>query len=391
MRGIKAVTGLMAVLVLAGPAPRGQAAPTPREILGGELIVKDALDRMDVPAGRIQHVRDDELARAFPSYLFYTVVYPPASVAGLPAPLKATNLFAVAPDGRAKLLAGSPEWVELFKAGFVPARGADRVRLAARALLVLVQAEYPGYQFTVSDDDIRVTKDPRGRERVVGRLVPQGGGRGAIDVVLLFDPDAEVAQVTFTDRLKVADPAVVTVRAPEVTVAERLVRTRLTEVKRSADTVQYVEDPVLKRSFAGYRFFLVPPADPDRRDPGVGETFGLMVVGPDDKVVDLFGGRGDFYRWLAAVLGPVTDEGRMRSAMELVERLLEVNHPKVHFGTPEEPKITTEEDGVRLITARVPETGPNGKKGYLTIRLRFGKAGRLVAWSFGFRPGRAGD
>jgi hypothetical protein len=382
VRGINVVSGLMAAVVLAGTATLGRAAPTPREILGGELIVKDTLDRMEVPVGRIQNVHDDELARAFPNYLFYTVIYPRASAAGLPEPLKAVNLFAVAPDGRAKLVSGSREWAELFKAGFVPGRGVDRARLAARAVLLLVQAEYPEYRFTVSDDDIRVTRDPRGRERVVGKLVPRDGG-GAIDVVLTLGPDADVGQVVLTERLRQADPAVVTVRAPEVAVAERVVRARLVEVKRTGEEVRYVEDAYLKRLYPGYRFFLVPPGDPDRRDAGAVETLGLMVVGPDGKAVDLFA-RGDFYRWLAAVLGPVTDDAHARSAMELVEHLLMLNHPKLEYGTPEEPRITIEEDGVRLITARVPYSRPNGNKAYLSIRLRFGKAGRLVAWSFFF-------
>src|SRR5207249_1336195 len=80
---------LLPLLGLALTGAATSAAPLPREILGGELIIKDALETLEAPVGRIQYLADEDLTNAFPGYLFYLVSYSPTSAAGLPAPLKA--------------------------------------------------------------------------------------------------------------------------------------------------------------------------------------------------------------------------------------------------------------------------------------------------------------
>jgi hypothetical protein len=384
MRGLKAATGLMALLVLAGTGVRGSAAPVPREVLGGELIVKDALEKMDAPPGQTRYLADAELARAFPRDLFYVVAYPPAAAAGLPEPLKATNLFAVDPDGRATLLAGDKELAALFKASFVPPREAERSTAAVRAALLLLRARYTGYTFALPEADIRVTNDPRGGRQAVGNLVVKEGGRGAVLVTLTLDPAGDVVRVVEKARLEPADPTVVKVTAGAIAAAEKLVRVHLTGANITVESVKYVEDPVLVEAFPGHLFFRAPAADPARQEAGRGEVLKVFVVGPDGTVQELFAAAGSFGRLFTTMFGPVTDDRRLEAALRVVERLLEATHPADHFGTPEPPRITSEEGGVKVITTRVPETGPAGRSGYLQIRLTFGKVGRLIAWAWGF-------
>src|SRR5437660_1534358 len=100
MKSTKARVWVLALLVLAVTGAAASAAPLPREIRGGELIVKDALDALEAPAGRIRYVPDDELAWAFPDYLFYVVWYTPSEADRLPKPLKAVTVAAVDPDGK---------------------------------------------------------------------------------------------------------------------------------------------------------------------------------------------------------------------------------------------------------------------------------------------------
>jgi hypothetical protein len=369
-----------ALLGLAGTAAPA-ATPTPREVLGGELIVKDTLDKQELPVGRITYVAMEPLAREFPDYLFYVVQYPPAAAAGLPAPLKPRNLFAVAPDGRATLLADPRDWVRLFSLAFRPAAGAERDRVAVRAALLLLQAEHPEYTFTFPEDEVRVTTDPDGVRRVVGRVVARDD-RGTIRVTVKLDPRGGFRDIEEVVDLKTA-PAPVVVADAEVAAALRAVRAQLVESKRPVEGVEYVSDPLVREAVPGYLFFVAPRGDRD--DPKAGTTRTVIVVGRDGKPVELFVEPGSFIRWFNSVYGPATDDARLRGALRLVLRVLVARYPDVRFGTPEEPRLTTEDGDQRVVLGRIPETGPAGRKGILEISLRFGKRGNLVAWYYRFK------
>jgi hypothetical protein len=388
MRTTKTVAWLAAFLTLAATATWVRAAPTPREILGGELIVREALDKLDAPPGRVRYVSGDDLARAFPDYLFYVAQYPAASVADLPKPLKLANVFAVDPDGRATLLAGRTELVELFKTAYYPPRGTVRCKFAVRAALLLLEAEHPGYVFTLPEDEIKLTNDADGGKQAVGRLVLKDGGPGSIEVTLTLNPCCEVLGVTEVVRLKEVDPGVAAVTTTEVTVAEKRVRVFLEREKRSVEGIKIIEDPVVTEVLPGYRFFVAAPADPDKVDPKVGEVRNILVVGPDGDPQELFGGTLGTTRLLASLFGPVTGDPGIQKALRVTTRLLEAARPGFKFGPPAAPQITTEEGGLRQVTTTIPETGPRGRKGILRIRLTFGRRGRLVAFTYGFHPVR---
>ncbi len=184
MRATKAVTWLT-VLAFLGLTPAVWAAPTPREILGGELIVKDALDRLGQAVGRVSYLPDDQLTQVFPDNLFYRVL-PQAAPAGTPVVPKPVRLAAVAPDGRVTLLTEPKDLVGLFKVAFHPAAAAERPRVAVHGVLLLLEAEYPDYTFPARADNIQVTGDPDGGWRVTGR-VPAEGNLGTIQVNLRLD------------------------------------------------------------------------------------------------------------------------------------------------------------------------------------------------------------
>ena len=385
MRATKAVAGLAAFLTLAATAAPGPAAPTPREIRGGELIVREALDNLDAPAGRVRYLPGDDLARAFPDYLFYVVQYP-AAVANLPKPLKPANVFVVDPDGRATLLAGDAELVKLFETAYYPPRGTVRCKFAVRAALLLLEAEHPGYAFTLPEEEIRVTNDADGGKQAVGRLVLKDGGPGSVEVTLTLNPCCEVLRVAEVIHLKALDPGVAAVTTTDVTAAEKRVRVYLEREKRPVVGVKVIEDPVLTETVPGYRFFVAPPADPARIDPKVGEVRSVFVVGPDGDPQELFAGAPGGARLFANLFGPVTDDPGIHKALRVTTRLLEATHPGFEFGTPGNPQITTEEGGIRQVTTTIPETGPRGRRGVLRIRLTFGRRGKLIAWHWGFHP-----
>ena len=163
------------VATVAGPSL--QASPTPREILGSELLVKEYLDNLDVPAGQTQPLQENLLLQAFPNYLFFVVAYPPAAAPSLPDPLKAVNVFAVAPSGKVLLLNGPEEIVALFKAAYDPGLAVHCCHVPVRIALLLLKARYPGYQFSLPEEEIRITTDPVAGKVGVGKLVVTEGVR----------------------------------------------------------------------------------------------------------------------------------------------------------------------------------------------------------------------
>jgi hypothetical protein len=380
---------VLTLLALTLTAAEGRSGPLPREILGGELIVKEALDTLDAPGGRIRYLADEELGRAFPGYLFYAVVYAPTAASHLPAPLKAATVAAVDPDGHVLWLAGQAEYLQLFRAGFYPSRKLERDPLAIRAALVLVRAAHPDYKLRVVEDDIQITTDPRGVRHATGKLVLAEGGAGDIVVNLNLDPCSDptrfVVKVNLT-ALRV-DPKVTTA---EITAAEKLVKSYAETNRLAVAEVKYVEDPVLRRSAPGYLFFLVPAAgDPEREDPAREKTrYSVVVVGPDSKVVNLFGAGAHLGAWLNATVGLVQDEAGIKTAGTLIQRLVVAQHPGYQFGDPGTPDIQNLEGGLRRVVVRTPVTGPRGGRWVFTYSFTIGRRGRIVAWGMGLVPAK---
>jgi len=382
----KFMVWLIALPALAVGAAASTAAPTAREVLGSELLVKEYLEKLDVPPARVRPLADGLLTRAFPDYLFFVAVYPQAAVADLPEPLKAANVFAVAADGRVKLLAKSEDFVELFKVGFHHERGEERCKAAVRVTLLLLKARHPEYQFTWPVEEITLTPDgPRGKVGV-GKVVVKEGGTGAIEATLTLDRNCDPIKVVEVVTLKPGKAEFTTPTATEIAAAEKVVKVYLGDVKLTAESVKYLDDPLLLRTFRGSLFFVAPIADPDADDPGSKGSVNVVIVGPDAKAQPLFGKGGHFGSWFNTTFGPATDERRVKEGLGVAVRLLEVSHPTLTFDPSGDPRITNEEDGQRLITTRRVATGAGGKKWVLTIRLRFGKRGRLISWGWWLKP-----
>jgi hypothetical protein len=372
---------LLALATLTTEAP---AAPLPREILGGELIVKDALEALEAPVGRIQYLVEEDLAHAFPHYLFFVVRYTPTLAASLPKPLKHVTVVAVDPEGRAHFLGGNTELVEVFKAGFYPPRKGERCKLAVRAALLLARAEHPGYKLTIAEDEIKITTEPRGIKQAVGKLVVQDGG-GDITATLTLDACCDPTRIVMAVNLKEVKVVETKVTTAEITAAEKLVKARVEEAHLAVEAVKILEDPVLKRATPGYIFFTVPVADADKDDPKRMHA-DVMVVDPSGKVIDLFGKGGKFIDWFGSTLALGKEDPLTRDSVAVVRRLFMAVHPGFEFGTPEDPEIKAEDDGVRRVFIRIPATGRSGGKWLLQVSFTIGKRGRIVAYGVFFRP-----
>jgi len=379
----KATVWLSALLVLC-IATASPAAPTPREILGSELLVKDYLDKLDVPPGQIQQLQDEVLARAFPDYLFFVVVYSPAAAADLPEPLKLANVFAVAPTGQVSLLNGPDAIVEFFKAAFNPGKTVPRCKEAVRVTLLLLKARYPEYQFTLPEEEIQITADPTTGKLGVGKLVVKEGGTGSVQVTLTLSRQCDPLKLVETITLRRAKAGNVTPTLVQITAAEKLVKAQLEKALVSVDPVKYIDDPVLLTAFPGQLFFLAPLVDPDG-GAAKKDTLNVMVVGPAGKPQPLFGTGGQFGPLFRTLFGPATSDPRLTEGIKLWSRLVEVTHPTIKFDPAGAPEITTDPSGNKTILSKTTGVGAAGKKWVLTVRLMFGKRGRLIAWWWGIK------
>jgi hypothetical protein len=380
----KFLIGSSALLMLAAITAPAAAAPTTREILGSELLVKEYLEKLDMPAGRIRPLADALLTRTFPDYLFFVAVYPQAAAADLPEPLKAVNVFAVAPDGHVKLLARSEDFVELFKVGFSPERGEERCKTAVRVSLLLLKARHPEYVFAWPVEEITLKSDSDRGKVAVGRVVAKEGGSGAIEVTLTLNRNCDPLKLVEVVTLKRGQVEVVAPTTTEIADAEKVVKGYLGDVKVTVESVKYLDDPILLKTFRGSLFFVAQVIDPSASDPE-SKKREVVIVGPEGKAYHLFGKEGQFGTWFNATFGPATEERRLKEGLGVAVRLLEASNSTLKFDPADEPRITNEDDGQRVITSRALATGAAGKKWVLTIRLRFGKRGKLIAWHWGLK------
>jgi hypothetical protein len=374
------VLGLLLVLGFATTSP---AAPLAREILGSELLVKEYLDKLEVPVGQIWLLEEEVLIRAFPDYLFFGVSYPAESATHLPAPLKQVNVFAVAPTGKVILLVDPVAIVEFFQFAFNPGKDIPRCKEAVRATLLLLKARYPDQQFRLLDEEIKIANDPNKGRLGVGKLVVMEGGTGTIEVALTLNQRCDPLKLVETITVTPAQRQVVAVTAAQIAAAEKVVKEQVVALKLSVDPVKYVDDPTLIAAFPGWMFFLAPSADPK-----IGakvESLNMMVVGPNGKPVSLLGSGNQFGVWFNSAFGPAASDPRITEGIKLWSRVLQVTHPTLQFDPPGAPEITTDEGGHQTIFTKTTAVAPGGRRWLLTVRFMYGKHGRLVAWWWGLR------
>jgi hypothetical protein len=146
-----------------------------------EKTVKEQLEKLNAGAGRAQPIRDEGVARSFPNHDFVAVIFPQFPVARLaPAPLKASNIYAVTKDGKLTLINDQEGLEKFFRAARV-GEGEGALKDLVRAWLVMsAELHQDGfYKFKVEDDSLKVA-DGKGS----GKIVVTQGGNGELRVSL---------------------------------------------------------------------------------------------------------------------------------------------------------------------------------------------------------------
>ncbi len=207
---IVTVTILMAFAQLAQaavPAPDEPKVvkPTAEEIKKGQDRIEEALKAMNAEFARVQVLLDEPTLRAFPRYLFFSVMFPQYPVGRIPPEgLASSNVYAIQRgDGKLQPLTNSAKVEAFFKNSLAPVRDDDRAKDAARAWVQLSSnlVNDGFYKFTLMDDSTKVTQGTAGRE-VTAKLVAMAGGNGDLVGTMAFDDAGKLSRASVKSSLR---------------------------------------------------------------------------------------------------------------------------------------------------------------------------------------------
>jgi len=182
------------------------AQPSAEEITQAQKQVEDELARLQGAAGRVQPITEEPVVTTFPTYLFFSVVFPQFPSARLiPGPLRSGNVYAVPRDrdGQLHLFTDTQGLEAFFRSTLGRIQDDNAAKDVARAWLQLapIFLQDGFYQFVLQDDSTKVIAEMPGR-KVNGKVMAMAGGNGEIIVTLAFDAAGKLAHVSQTASLK---------------------------------------------------------------------------------------------------------------------------------------------------------------------------------------------
>jgi hypothetical protein len=178
--------------------------PDKEKAAAAAKAVNEELDKLKAAGFVMQEVKDEPVSRAFPKHTFFGVYFRQFPVARLtPKGMNSANVFAVGPDGKAKLLKEQSELQGFFKANLAPAKEDTPAKDAARAYVRLMEELHQDgfYKFTLQDDSTKVEPGKEGKT-ASARAVVMAGGNGELSATLTFAAAGELKTVVDNIRLK---------------------------------------------------------------------------------------------------------------------------------------------------------------------------------------------
>jgi hypothetical protein len=194
--------GVALLWVFPGAGAPGQGPSTKKPAADAAAkAVKEDLDRFMAARFVMQEVKDEAVGRAFPNHVFLGVYFRQYPVAQLtPKGMNASNVYAVGPDGKARLLKEAAQLQDFFRTTLGLAAEADPAKDAARAYVRLLEDLHQDgfYKFALQDDSTKVEAGPEGK-KATARAVVMAGGNGELGATLAFDRTGRLQ--TIMDRV----------------------------------------------------------------------------------------------------------------------------------------------------------------------------------------------
>ncbi len=176
----------------------------PPDVDKARMAVRAALDAMGGKGqGDLVHVHDPRIRKNLPGHIFVIVRFRQFPVARqIPEGLGASNVFAVANDGKHELLKDAKALEKFFRAQYPAVKSEGDAKAALAAWLTLTQ-EYRQdgmFKFEVLEKDFGSdAKDPL---TVRGRALVTQGGNGEIAAELTYDKEGKLAKAVESDKLR---------------------------------------------------------------------------------------------------------------------------------------------------------------------------------------------
>jgi ubiquinone/menaquinone biosynthesis C-methylase UbiE len=149
-------------------------------------------------------IADETLARIFPQYCFFALLFRQYPVAQVPPePLSARNLFAVKKDGKVQHLTDTKALEEFFRGTLGLVTDGQSAKDSAEAWLRLTEElKQDGFfKFSIPKELLTAVRSKSGW-RASGRAIVTQGGKGEIGVALSFTGPGQLTTVEETNTVK---------------------------------------------------------------------------------------------------------------------------------------------------------------------------------------------
>lgn len=195
----RTVAGAIAMILTWGAAAGQDTTkkPTAEDVARAEKAVKEQLEKYKAAHGQVKQVKDATLAKVFPSYTFFTVLYRQFPVGRVvPKPLKPANIFAVGRDGKPELINDDKALEKFFAAHLPPCNDFEPMEAATRAWLTLApELRQDGFFVFQVEKRIQAGLAKRGGGSAEGKVVVMRGGNGTLTAKLIFNEKDKLAKV----------------------------------------------------------------------------------------------------------------------------------------------------------------------------------------------------
>jgi hypothetical protein len=191
-------------------ARAGQATPVngvPDENQSREVLSQALAGFPGAERGQVIPLAEATIEQTFPGHRFYVLRFRRYPVAVVPpAPLEASNVFVVKPDGSVARLSDTRALEAFFQSALAPVTTDADAKEAARAWLRLVEEFHQdGFlQFSIPEASLQAAPTPGGGHEATGKAIvnPQGGNRGEVTSILTFDPAGRLVSASTSATIK---------------------------------------------------------------------------------------------------------------------------------------------------------------------------------------------
>ncbi len=175
--------------------------------------IASSVKNLGSPAGpaalsraQLQFLENKSLAQAIPASIFYSLKFPQWPVAfNVPAPLSSNNIFAFDASAKPVLITTEEAMKQHFREHTAPIKNDQEARATLAAYLTLAEifAQDGMYQFSTSEDDMKILKEDGGTTiSGTSNVRPVGGNSGSIAAKLHIGPKGNLTSAQHSVNLQ---------------------------------------------------------------------------------------------------------------------------------------------------------------------------------------------